>query len=77
MLSLSLRAYETLSETEFSIRPDDNGFRPNLWIDISPYLEEKIEIMRYSLLQVRGQEFQRRGDSTKNGAAEAQAKLGI
>jgi len=41
-----IRAYETLSETEFSIRPDDNGFRPNLWIDISPYLEEKIEIMR-------------------------------
>ena len=25
---------------------DDGGFRPNLWIDISPYLEEKIEIMR-------------------------------
>ena len=41
-----IRVYETLSETEFSIRTDDGGFRPNLWIDISPYLEEKIEIMR-------------------------------
>jgi LmbE family N-acetylglucosaminyl deacetylase len=41
-----IRAYETLSETEFSIRTDDGGFRPNLWVDISSYLEEKIKIMR-------------------------------
>lgn len=41
-----IRVYETLSETEFAIRTDDRGFRPNLWIDISKYLEEKIEIMR-------------------------------
>lgn len=40
-----VRAYETLSETEFSIRPGDIGYQPNLWIDISDYLEEKIEIM--------------------------------
>jgi N-acetylglucosamine malate deacetylase 1 len=41
-----VRAYETLSETEFSIRPDKAGFSPNLWIDISEYLDRKIEIMR-------------------------------
>ena len=41
-----VRAYETLSETEFSIRPGDSGFRPNLWVNISSYLDEKIEIMR-------------------------------
>lgn len=39
-------AYETLSETEFGIRPDDPGFRPNLFIDGSRWLERKIEIMR-------------------------------
>ncbi|MGW9063188.1 PIG-L deacetylase family protein [Achromobacter animicus] len=39
-------AYETLSETEFGIRPDDGGFRPNLFVDVSPWMERKIEIMR-------------------------------
>ena len=37
--------YETISETEFSIRPDREQFKPNLWIDISDYIDEKIEIM--------------------------------
>ena len=37
--------YETISETEFSIRPDKEQFKPNLWIDISDYIDEKIEIM--------------------------------
>ena len=41
-----VRVYETLSETEFGIRTDDMGFRPNLWIDISDFIDKKIEIMR-------------------------------
>ena len=41
-----VRAYETLSETEFSINPGDRGFKPNLWIDVSKYLDQKIEIMK-------------------------------
>ena len=40
----NVRAYETLSETEFSLKVDD-GFRPNLWLNISDYLDRKIEIM--------------------------------
>lgn len=39
-------AYETLSETEFGLKPEDHGFRPNLLVDISDFLERKIEIMR-------------------------------
>lgn len=39
-------AYETLSETEFGLRPDDPGFRPNLFIETSAWLEQKIAIMR-------------------------------
>lgn len=39
-------AYETLSETEFGLRPDDGGFRPNLFVDISPWLEKKLTIMK-------------------------------
>ncbi|QDQ01375.1 PIG-L family deacetylase [Lysinibacillus fusiformis] len=38
-------AYETLSETDFSINPDVNGFRPNVYINIDGFLEEKIRIM--------------------------------
>lgn len=38
-------AYETLSETEFGINPDINGFRPNVFVDISAYIDKKIEIM--------------------------------
>lgn len=39
-------AYETVSETEFGLKPEDPGFRPNLFVDISAYIERKIEIMR-------------------------------
>ena len=45
----SLYVYETLSETEFGLRTDDPGFRPNLFEDIEGYLERKIEVMsRYA-----------------------------
>ncbi len=41
----SVRAYETLSETEFGMRPEDGGFRPNLFVNVTPYLDEKLRIM--------------------------------
>ena len=37
--------YETLSETDFGIDPDSRGFRPQLFVDISGQLEEKLRIM--------------------------------
>ncbi|MBQ4861999.1 PIG-L family deacetylase [Pseudoalteromonas sp. MMG013] len=37
--------YETLSETEFSVNPMNPVFKPNLFVDISDYLERKIDIM--------------------------------
>ncbi len=39
-------AYETLSETEFALDPDVSGFQPNVFVDITGKVEEKIEIMR-------------------------------
>lgn len=39
-------SYETLSETEFSLRPDDSGFKPNVFIDVSKFAKKKIEIMK-------------------------------
>jgi len=37
--------YETLSETEFNFL-ENRVFRPNVFIDISKYLEDKIETMK-------------------------------
>jgi LmbE family N-acetylglucosaminyl deacetylase len=39
-------AYETLSETGFSLAPGAAAFRPTLYVDVTPYLDEKIDIMR-------------------------------
>lgn len=39
-------AYETLSETDFSLDPGIASFRPNVWIDISSFLETKLALLR-------------------------------
>ena len=39
-------AYETLSETDAALNPDSNTFRPNVFMDISLSIDEKIEIMK-------------------------------
>ena len=41
-----VRAYETLSETDFGLRPEDGGFRPNFFVNISDFLDVKIDIMK-------------------------------
>ena len=38
-------AYETPSETDFGLNPNES-FVPNVFIDITPYLEKKIDAMR-------------------------------
>lgn len=38
-------AYETLSETEFGIDPTAGAFKPNVFVDISEHIDEKIDIM--------------------------------
>jgi N-acetylglucosamine malate deacetylase 1 len=38
--------YETLSETDFTLNPDVAGFRPNVFVDVTAYIDEKINIMR-------------------------------
>lgn len=39
-------AYETLSETDFGLGTE-LGFRPNVFVDIAPYLEGKLEAMDF------------------------------
>jgi len=38
-------AYETISETDFSMKPEDPGFRPNVFTNIEGYLDKKIKIL--------------------------------
>ena len=38
-------AYETISETDFGLKPEDGGFRANVYVDISDYLRRKLEIL--------------------------------
>ena len=40
--------YETLSETDFGIDPRDAQFKPNLFVNISDYLEQKLAMRVYS-----------------------------
>ncbi len=42
----SLRVYETLSETDFSLQTNTTAFCPNLFICIDGFLDEKINIMK-------------------------------
>jgi LmbE family N-acetylglucosaminyl deacetylase len=38
--------FETLSETEFAPAIGANAFSPNVFVDITPYMEKKLEIMK-------------------------------
>jgi LmbE family N-acetylglucosaminyl deacetylase len=38
--------FETLSETEFSPALNTNAFVPNVFNDITPYIDRKLEIMK-------------------------------
>ena len=37
---------ETLSETEFAPSPKEDSFIPNMFVDITDFIERKIEIMK-------------------------------
>lgn len=41
----TIRLYETQSETDFGLRPENTGFRPNTFIDISDFLEQKLQTL--------------------------------
>ena len=60
-----IRIYETLSETEFGMRPEDSGFRPNFYVNISEFLDRKIEIMNMYEGEVQPHPFPRSIESIK------------
>ena len=38
-------AYETLSETDFGMKPEDGGFKPNVFVDITKNIRKKGDIL--------------------------------
>ncbi len=66
----SVRVYETLSETEYGMKPEDPGFRPNLFVDIAKYMKQKLEIMSIYASEMAAFPFPR-----SNVALQAQAQL--
>ena len=72
-----VRAYETISETEFSISPDDIGFKPNMWVDISGYLDRKIEIMKMYSSEVEQHPFPRSEQNIRALATYRGAVAGV
>jgi len=62
-------SYETLSETESCLDPDVRGFRPNVFADISGYLDKKIEIMKTYRGEMRDFPFPRSEEAIRALAA--------
>jgi len=60
--------YETLSETEYSVS-NTGRFQPNVFIDITPYLEQKIATMELYASEVRPFPFPRSFEAIKALAA--------
>lgn len=50
---------ETLSETEFAPSNQENGFVPNVFVDISEYMDKKIQIMNVYKSEVSAHPFPR------------------
>jgi LmbE family N-acetylglucosaminyl deacetylase len=70
-------AYETLSETEFGMRPDDPGFRPNLFIDIGDRLERKLQILNLYSGEMNSFPFPRSEECVRAQAALRGSKAGL
>lgn len=69
--------YETLSETDFGMRPEDNGFRPNVFVDISGYLGKKLEIMETFASEMADFPFPRSRKAIESLAALRGAAAGV
>jgi len=57
-------AYETLSETEFALRPDQQ-FRPNVFIDISKHLDAKLAALQIYSAELGPFPFPRSAEAVK------------
>lgn len=57
--------YETLSETEFGLKPGAPAFQPNRFVDITAFLERKIDIMGLYAGEMAAAPFPRSADAMR------------
>ena len=57
-------AYEVISETNFNF--DQNNFKPNVFIDITPYIAKKIAAMKIYKSEIKKHPFPRSEDAIKS-----------
>lgn len=70
-------AYETLSETEFGMKPDSVIFRPNVFFDISPFLDKKIEALTIFSSELQEFPFPRSIEAVRAQAMLRGAQAGV
>lgn len=73
----SIRVYETISETDFANTYNNKTFQPNLWVDITPYLEKKIKIMEVYKSEISKHPFPRSSKNIKALAINRGATAGF
>ena len=61
----SIRVYETLSETDFSLNSDLNGFTPNYYVNIEKYITTKVKILNIFTSEMKPPPFPRNEESIK------------
>ena len=69
-------AYETLSETDFSLDPTKLSFRPTSFFDISHYLEKKIQLLNVYSSEISDFPFPRSETSIRALAALRGSRIG-
>lgn len=73
----SILMMETLSETEYSFQAANDVFIPNYFVDITPHLEKKIEIMESYESELGVHPFPRSSENIKALATNRGASAGV
>lgn len=68
--------YETLSETEFGLNPVEKAFQPNLFVNISEQLEEKISLLEIYRSELGEHPFPRSLEAVKSLALLRGSQMG-
>ena len=73
----SILMYETLSETEFAPALLENAFIPNTFVDITDYIDKKIEIMKLYDTEIMPDPLPRSVHAIKGLAAFRGSRIGV
>lgn len=69
--------YETISETEFAPAVQENAFMPNYFVDITEYIDKKIEIMKIYKSELKEHPFPRSERNIRALATFRGAQCGV